>query len=64
MKVEINHDACIGCGMCNYINPENFDFDGDGYIEVKSENVTAKTKDAATNCPVDAIIIKEENDKI
>lgn len=65
MKIEVNHEACIGCGMCNYIDNKTFDFDDQGYITTKSEEVTDLTKEAANNCPVNAIKIIEpkENDE-
>ena len=61
MKVEVNHDACIGCGMCKYIDDQTFDYNDEGYIVAKGTEVTELTKEAAENCPVNAIAIKEEN---
>ena len=61
MKVEVNHDACIGCGMCKYIDDKTFDYDDKGYIIAKDTEITELTKEAANNCPVNAIIIKENN---
>ena len=59
MKVEVNHDACIGCGACMNI-ADNFDFDSEGYVSVVNETVTEKTKEAKECCPVGAISIVEE----
>ena len=62
MKVEVNHDACIGCGMCKYIDDKTFDYNDEGYIVAKNNEVTELTKEAASNCPVNAIsIVEEEN---
>jgi len=63
MKIEINHNACIGCGMCKYIDEATFDFDDKELIIAKTNNVTELTKEAANNCPVEAIKIIEEKDK-
>ena len=62
MKVEVNHDACIGCGMCKYIDDKTFDYNDEGYIIAKEVEVTDLTKEAAENCPVNAITIKEETE--
>ena len=59
MKVEVNHEACIGCGMCKYIDEVTFDYDKKGYMVAKTNNVTDLTKEAANSCPVSAISIEE-----
>lgn len=63
MKIEVNHDACIGCGMCKYIDDATFDYDDNGYIVAKNNEVTELTKEAENNCPVNAISIKEEKEE-
>ena len=63
MKVEVNHDACIGCGMCKYIDENTFEYDDKGYIIAKTNDITDLTKEAANNCPVNAISIKEDEEK-
>jgi len=60
MKIEVNHDACIGCGMCKYIDDATFDYDENGYIIAKTNEATDLTKEAANNCPVSAITITNE----
>jgi ferredoxin len=64
MKVSINSKACIGCAVCCNSCQEIFTFDDElGIAIVKSEKVPAelkeKCKEAAKNCPADAIEIKE-----
>ena len=62
MKVEVNHDACIGCGMCKYIDAKTFDYDKAGYMIAKNDNITELTNEAANSCPVNAITITNETE--
>lgn len=64
-KIFINDD-CIGCGGCYNLAPEYFGEVKDGrahvirqYDEKDKEGMDA-VKNAAVNCPVNAIEIKEE----
>ena len=58
MKVRINKDACIGCGICEAIAPEVFRMGGDGKAEVigavTPEN-EASVNEAMDSCPAAAI---------
>lgn len=62
MKVKINKDACIGCGVCEAMAPDVFGMGSDGKAEVIG-NVTpeneAAVNEAMDSCPVAAI---EEDD--
>ena len=61
MKVCINKNDCIGCGLCADIAPEVFEVDGGtaAYIvEITDKNKISVT-DAADGCPVGAISIEE-----
>ncbi len=64
MKVKVNKDACIGCGMCIDICPEVFRYDEDEKSEVIQGEVTEELEDGAGEaceaCPVDAIEITEQ----
>lgn len=60
MKVEVNQDACIGCGACAAICPDVFEIDDAGLSTVKveevSKNLEEDTKDAVESCPTGAIV--------
>ena len=61
MKVCINKNDCIVCGLCADIAPEVFEVDGGtaAYIgEITDKNKISVT-DAADGCPVGAISIEE-----
>ena len=60
MKVEINRDGCISCGLCVSICPEVFTIADDGLAEAvssPSDEYKAKIKEAAESCPVNVIKI-------
>ena len=61
MKVKIDENLCTACGLCVDNCPEIFEMNDTAFV--KNENVPAeleeKVKDAAENCPVEAITIKE-----
>ena len=63
MKVKIDRDVCIGCGICVSICPEIFEMDDENIAVVKTESVQAElepgVREAAEGCAVEAIIIKE-----
>lgn len=57
MKVEINRDGCISCGLCAEICPDVFRIAEDGLAEVYAspeENVDSVIE-AAESCPVQVI---------
>lgn len=55
MKLVIDTDVCIGCGLCVGSHPEVFDFDDEGKAKVIGEADPAAAEDAMANCPVQAI---------
>lgn len=59
MKVKVNQDTCIGCGVCPSICPEVFEMNDDGKSHVIADPVPGdcedSAKEAAESCPVDAI---------
>ncbi|MBN1699815.1 MAG: ferredoxin [Spirochaetales bacterium] len=60
MTVKIDDSACTGCGLCADSVPDVFKM-GDDLAEVIKAEVPSDleddVKDAADNCPVEAIII-------
>jgi len=64
-KLNVNEEACIGCGACVAIDGAHFDFNEDGLSEVISnENIdTEECKNAMASCPTNAISYIEEENK-
>lgn len=56
-KLNVNEDACIGCGACVAIDSNHFDFNENGLSEViNNENIeTEEVKNAIASCPTNAI---------
>lgn len=63
MKPVVDHDLCIGCGLCETICPEVFELRDDGLAYVISEEpapeLFEKVEEAVDSCPVDAIALEE-----
>jgi len=62
MKVTIDNDACVGDGSCAETCPEVFEMDGDLAVAKMNQipgELEAKVREAAKDCPVEAIIIEE-----
>lgn len=59
MKVTIDHDGCISCGLCVSTCPEVFQFAEDGKATVKAQpsgsEQEACSDQAAVGCPVSVI---------
>jgi ferredoxin len=61
MRVTVDEDTCIGCGLCVEDCQEVFEMNDDK-VRVKAdeipEDVTKTCKEAAENCPVEAIQVE------
>lgn len=58
MKVEINREGCISCGLCAATCPEVFRIADDGLAEVYKQptpELEGNAQEAAENCPVQVI---------
>lgn len=62
MKVYVDTDLCVGCGLCADTCPDIFELVDDKAV-TKVEEVPKSyedlVKEARDNCPVDAISIEE-----
>lgn len=61
MKIKIDKDKCIGCGLCAALAPDVFELKDDGKADVKADaNLSSpEIKNAAQSCPVQAIAVEE-----
>jgi ferredoxin len=62
MKVKVDEETCIGCGVCVDTCPEVFELADDKAIAKVNEvpkDLVESCKEAADNCPVEAIELKE-----
>lgn len=64
MRVIVDEDLCLGCGICEGLAPEVFSLANEPFAEVLVDPVPAEYEDAVRQsveeCPEEAIIIIEE----
>lgn len=62
MKASVDPDVCTGCGLCVDTCPAVFEMDdavARVLVEDVPEDVLDTCREAAENCPVEAINVKE-----
>lgn len=67
MKPTIDHELCIGDGICEDVCPEVFELREDGLAYViagePEEGLWGKVEEACRECPTDAIMLEEYGPK-
>jgi ferredoxin len=61
MKAYVDQQTCTGCGLCPDICPQVFRLEGDTanvYVETVPPAAEESCRDAAAQCPVEAISIE------
>ncbi len=56
MKVYVDQNTCIGCGMCAGIAEEVFRINAEGKAEVCTEGDEDAVQEVISSCPVEAVI--------
>ncbi len=62
LKVYVESESCIGCGLCVSLCPEAFKMDNSGKSETKTDkfgNLEPEIKQCVESCPVNAIKVEE-----
>lgn len=57
MKLKIDIDKCIGCGLCSKICPEIFIVENQKAKVLKQKINNESAKEALDSCPLQAIIM-------
>ena len=64
MRVIVDEDLCLGCGICEGLAPEVFSMANEPFAEVLVDPVPAEFEEAvrqsAEECPEEAITIIED----
>lgn len=63
MKVKLDQNKCIGCGLCPTIAPDIFTMDyeiGKAKVKKQPQTKSKQLESAVQNCPVSAISLEDE----
>ena len=71
IKIKLDRESCIGCGLCENIAPDYFRIDETGCSSVvqdtidekntANENIVKAVMDAKESCPAQIISIENDN---
>lgn len=63
MKIKVERNLCISVASCVQADPESFELDDEGIAVVKNPHSNDKEKilQAAKSCPVNAIIVYDDD---
>jgi ferredoxin len=61
MKIEVDEEICLGCGLCVALCPEVFEMDKNGHSKVKENALIdkEKLKEVIDECPAQAIYVED-----
>jgi len=61
MKVKVDREACIGCGLCEESCPEVFALDDEGkaYVLPDADFSACDLEEVANSCPAEAITVED-----
>ncbi|PIV23043.1 MAG: ferredoxin [Deltaproteobacteria bacterium CG_4_8_14_3_um_filter_45_9] len=62
MRVTVDEETCIGCGLCAETCPEVFEMNDDKVrvkVDEVPEDLLESCKEAAENCPAEAIQMED-----
>ena len=64
MRIKADKDVCVGSGQCVLTEPDVFDQDDDGIVELLTDQpegkAETKAREAVAICPSQALSIAEE----
>ena len=62
-KINVNDEACIGCGACVSLDEEHFAFNDEGLSHpISQDNLNSENlKNAIESCPTSAISLTENS---
>jgi len=58
-KVTVDASLCTGCGLCENTCPNVFKVEGDVAKVISEDTSSCDVKQAASDCPVEAVKVEE-----